>query len=132
VDITVYLPDEIGEHAKQRKLNLSRLLRNAVITELERMDTVETTLQTSQEYQLDLEDEDGRAYTGRIVGKEIAWDEREETSVYLTSDERVIAYDGRRLRYWELGDPAEDLRQLGPIVYTQACNALGIRAVIDL
>ncbi len=93
---------------------------------------VNQTLADPEEYEVTVEDQDGCIYTGRITGKEIAYDERAERTVYLTTDERVIVYDGNRLNYWEITDPVEGLRALGPGAYAQACQALGVSAVIDL
>jgi hypothetical protein len=143
VDFTLYLPDEIGQRAKDafQRGDLSRLFRDAVTDELERRTAVSTTLDQPQTYELSLEDEDGRYYTGRITGKEIAYDERSGHSVikvYLTEDERVIVHDDANLRYYDLSDDpgtnvAEELRQwLSPGAYSDAMHALGEKPVIDL
>jgi hypothetical protein len=111
------------------------MLRDAVTAELERIEAVEHTLANPQQYEIELEDEDGNGYTGRITGKEIADEPRSETIVYLTDDERVIIYEAQNLKYWVITNPtAEDLSQyqLGPAAYAQACRALGLRAVVDL
>lgn len=132
MDITVYLPDEIGERAKAAELNLSRMLRDAVTEELERRTAVENTLSDSQTIELELEDDEGRIYTGRITGAEIARQDHGDWSVFLAQDGRVILYDGERMKYWVLDDPAAELAHLDPAVYAEACSALGIKAVVDL
>lgn len=72
-------------------------------------------------------------FTGRIVGKEIAYNEKDELTVYLTEDRRVLLRDGNKLKYWQIDDPVEELRGLiSPGEYAAACEALGVRAVVDL
>jgi hypothetical protein len=134
VDITVYLPDELGKRAKANDLNLSRMLRDAVTNDLARRDAVKDALSSTETYELDLIDREGRGYTGRIKGKLIAG--APGVSVYLTDDERVIVHDEDRSEYHELEDhPAEYLRNWfprDPGAYAEACEALGVKAVIDL
>ncbi len=128
MDITVYLPDEIGERAKAAKLNLSAMLRAAVTAELERMDAMAQTMESAAEITLDLEDSAGRPYKGRFVGREIAED------VYVTDDERVLFYDQREGRVHEIEDPVEGLRDLCHTTedYAEACEALGVVPVVDI
>jgi hypothetical protein len=131
MDITIYLPDELGERAKRADLNLSRMLRGQVEEELERRAAVAQTLDNPQTYELELEDPDTfRRYTGRVTGRKIAEDEQIE--VFLTEDERVIVYDGGRPDYRVLEDPEEELRGLPAAEYASALSALGIKPVIDL
>ena len=135
MQITVYLPDEIGEKAKGAGLNLSGLLRTAVIDELERRRAMEATLDELVEYEVDMVDDEGRSYIGRITGKRIAVGSRDE-EVFVTDDERVLVYDpndeGRRMCA-EVEDPAEDLQTiLDSDLYVEAMSALGLKAIIDL
>jgi hypothetical protein len=47
----------------------------------------------------------------------------------------VIVYDVNGQRYWELDDPAEELRELGFTAeesYPSVCAALGIKPIIDI
>lgn len=95
------------------------------------------TLNTTKTHELDLENEDGELYTGRITGTQIAEDD--DVLLYLADDERVIAYDAGKLRYSVLGNEPrmsfeEELRAWlpNPAAYQEACDALGIKAVIDL
>jgi hypothetical protein len=133
VDFTVYLPDEIGQRAKELpRGTLSQLFRTAVTDELERRDTMSETLSNPKEYEVTIEGESG-VYTGRITGKEIAYQERGEVTVYLTDDNRVIAHDGEKLDYHVLEDPVDDLRDwLDDDAYAAALYALGEKPVIDL
>ncbi len=136
MNFTVYLPDGIGREVRKAKnggfaLPLSRLLQRAVVEELERRRAVEQTLTALQTYELDLEDNEGRAYVGRITGRMIA--ETQDAQVFLTEDERVFVYDESGPRYWQSEDPEGDLRGvLDTDGYMEALNALGLRPTIDL
>lgn len=131
MDITIYLPNELGERAKREGINLSRMLRDELLEELQRRATVSQTLEQTQTYELDLEDEEGALYVGRVNGTVIG--ESGEVRVFLTDDERVILYDGGETRYWVVRDPAEELRgSLDDEEYARALGALGLTPVIDL
>ena len=135
MDITIYLPDDIGERAKREPgINLSRLLRDALTDEFARRDAVSDTLsETQNTYEVDVEDENGRAYTGRITGHQVAQDDRNNLLVFLTQDEHVILYDTNRLQYWVLEDRETEFRDaLYADAYADACDSLGITPVIDL
>jgi len=133
VDITVYLPDEIGARAKEADLPFSRLLRAAVEEELNRREAVVETLTDSSEYEvLNLEDNEGRLYTGRLVGTMIA-EGRNDVFVYLTDDERVLVHDNRHSKVHEIEDEEAELREwLEEEQYVEAMNALGLQPVVDL
>lgn len=134
MDFTVYLPDELGARAKDElKGQLSRLFRDAVEAEMKRREAMAKTLAEPQEFKVAIEDSEGRYYTGRISGSLIAYDDRREVSVYLTTDERVIVYDGGKQKHYVLDDPEEQLRGwLSPAAYSDAMEAFGIVPVIDL
>ena len=134
---TVYLPDDLSKAVKAAKpdLNLSRLLRDAVTDELERRATVANTLNEIKVHEVYIEDEDGRGYTGRITGTEIACDDHEEIQVFLTDDQRVLVYDGQRSEYHHVTDNLDqELRGwlINDGVYSDAMLALGIKPTIDL
>jgi hypothetical protein len=139
MNFNVYLPDEIGQRAKSEDLKLSRMLRDAVTKELERRDAMNASLDEVTTYEVDvLVPASGAVYVGRITGRQIAgaWD----TRIYLTADKRVLAYDAEEKRYERIDDPPEDLPKkllewlgdLYPDEVTDACEALGVRPVIDL
>lgn len=133
MDITVYLPDEIGQRAKAAELNLSGLLRAAVSDELERRAQVTKTLTEPQTYEIYLEDRDGRGYKGRITGAMLVRT-NDDIEVYLTDDERVIVYDENKTEHWELDNPVAELRDwlVSDADYAEAMKALGESPVIDL
>jgi len=131
MDITVYLPEEIGTKAKSEGLPFSRLLRAAVETELKRRDVVSATLADPQEFELDLEDDEGRPYTGRLIGTVIA--EGQDVVVYVTEDERVLIHDESRSTVHQIEDAESELRELlDEEAYLEAMNALGLRPVVNI
>jgi hypothetical protein len=133
MNINLYLPDDVGQRAKDEQLPFSQLLREAVLNELERRETMKATLKAPETYEVYIENDDGRGFTGRITGASIAYDDRSEVEVFLTADERVLVYDGTKSRYYELVEPVEDLRNWLPkAAYADAVTALGQKPIIDL
>jgi hypothetical protein len=137
VDITVYLPDALGEQAKRAELPFSRLLRTAVEDELERRATVASTLKHTATYLLDLEGpKEGQPYVGRLVGAELVRDGERGAShrAFLTDDERVLVYADEPGSLIDVtDDPAEKLREwLRDESYFEALTGLGIKPVIDV
>ena len=125
--IAVYLPDAIGARAKAAELPLSRMLRDAVTSELERLDTMTKTLSDLKTFTLALENENGRAYTGRFQGAPIA------DNVYLLTDGRVLAYNENDASYAVLDDPESEVEHwVSGDALIDAMDALGLRAVVDL
>lgn len=136
MDITVYLPDDIGKKAKEAELPLSRLLRGAVVDVLARQEAVMTTLEDVQTYEVEIETPEGRLVTGRITGKLIA-EVEEVVSAYLTEDERVLIYDERRQQVHDVSDDRVEalegwFKDGDPDAYVDAMEAIGEKAVIDL
>jgi hypothetical protein len=130
VTINVYLPDEIGERAKEAGLNFSRMLRGAVEAELQRRDTIAATLKDGlEEVEVDLGE-----HTGYFTGKALADTTSDGLDVYLTDDERVIVYDGSRLEAIVLDDPANELPDWvrDPHELTMISIELGIKPRIRL
>ena len=133
MDITVYLPDEIGASAKQAHLPLSRMLRDAVEAELDRRATLEFTLSDGiEEHEVELEE-----HTGVITGKFLGEFPNAE-QVYVTDDERVLVYDEGRRSVRELDDPAKylaDWYEADPSTSEDAATmarALGLRLRVRL
>jgi hypothetical protein len=104
VDFTVYLPDEIGQRVKDEGLE-----------ELARRDGLTKLLEPGVEvYELELEDEEGTPYVGRIKGRRIVGDEK--TGIYATTDGRLIGYQSESFgggygTYDVLNDPPEGLSE---------------------
>jgi hypothetical protein len=140
VDVTVYLPDDIGARAREEKLKLSRMLRDAVTAELERRDAMTATLQDTETYEVTLRHNDGAGlqYTGRITGKLIAGNDPEIVAIYLTTDRRVLVVHADQGIYFRLDGDDKDLLD-GLLIsgidqdeFLEACQALGLKPVIDL
>lgn len=141
MDITVYLPDELGQRAKAAGLNLSRMLRGAVEEELDRMETLKKTAAAPQVHELDLQTDDtGQWYIGRLTGTLLG--ETDDVGVYLTDDE-----NGEYLAFHQPGEGKihyVDVDQVDAVtisnwvgqrdqdLYVSICSAVGIKAIVDL
>ena len=131
VDITIYLPDEIADRAKRQNVNLSRLLRDALAAQFQQEDAMAKTLEGASQVVLQLENEDGRTYKGRITATKIAGSG--DVEVFLTEEENVVVYEENKCKYSVCEDPEEDLRGwLTDDQYIEAMNALGIEPTVDL
>lgn len=131
MDITIYLPDDIGQRAKAQDVNLSRLLRDALAAQFAEEDAMAKLLEDPQEIKLQLENREGIIYTGRITGTQIAGNDHVE--VFLTSRQNVVVYDIDHKKYYT-EDQDGDLEDLvnDPDVYLEAMTALDRDAEIDL
>jgi post-segregation antitoxin (ccd killing protein) len=136
MNINVYLPDALGQQARKAKLPFSPLFQAAVRDELKRRAAIGEALQAKQTYTLELVDENGAEYDGRLTGVEVARGVNSDVRVYATDDKRVIVWDVENRRHYEVtGDIAEGLRMALPLdqdAYIVACDALGIRRVVEL
>lgn len=137
MNLTVYLPDDIGRRAKDEGLPFSALLRAAVIEDLERRDALTRAAGEAREVVLDLEDSNGNGYEGSFVGRCIA-EGRSDVAAYLTDDERVLLYDQANLRLHDLSaEPEQSIKELlrealDDQAFVTACAALGLKARIDI
>lgn len=133
MNITIYLPDDLGQQAKAAELPLSQMLRAAVIDELRRREAMEQMLEGEQvkAYQVDLYSADGEQYVGRITGACLC--DSIDCQVYLAEDERVLLYDSDKAEVCELTDPVEELRDwLSEEDYISVLYAIGEVAVVDI
>jgi hypothetical protein len=122
VDITVYLPDEIGRWAKDEGLNLSALLREAVVSEQARRKALESM--DVEEHELHLESDDGD-YIGLLRGEQVGepYGPSRRYSTYIAEDGRIFVYDDQKLALEQIAD-AEELRDV-PEAYVALMHALG-------
>lgn len=130
MDITVYLPDELGERAKEADLPFSRLLRSAVQRELAHRSAAQDMEGDMDRRELEVEDSTGPV-TYRVTAATVARSGNAEVLLHPTGS--VYVYDSSKLTLRELENPVEELRgMLDGSDYRKACEALGVRPVIDL
>src|SRR6266516_3105012 len=101
MDITIYLPDELGKWAKENDLGLSRMLRDAVEEEKRRREA-EAALEAGRAtHKLDVREPDGYGgdddITVRLHGTLIATQDVDDghgsTEVYLGEDGKLYIHD---------------------------------------
>ena len=138
MDITVYLPNDIGNQAKEAGMNLSRTLRDAVESELEHTRAMrELTAGTNnREWFLQLQTPDGEPYQGRVMGV-LLCENHQGDQVILTEDERLIHYCPQQAKHWVMEDDEDALRETLRDVcdddeYISAMAKLGYTATVDL
>lgn len=131
MNLSVYLPDELGNWARGADLPLSRMLRQAVEAERRRRETLTGTMGKAGIYEADVAGEDGKGFTVRVHGSLIAFSGT--IRAFIGHDERLFAYDsadGGTMHY--LDSPAELEQLLELDAYIAAMHALGLRPVIDV
>lgn len=135
--VSVYLPDEMGQKAKDLGLPFSQLLRRAVEYEMQEFCFTQAALNEGggvAEYKLDLVDGDGNSYVGKLTGK-LVW-QIDEIAVYLTEDVRIIVYNKGERRYTEIDDVEEAQAFFENAVpkadFVVLMNKLGGRAEVEL
>jgi hypothetical protein len=131
----VYLPDKLGDAAKEAGINLSGLLQAALYEEIDRMEALKTI--NSEEHLVTFEI-DGIAVQGRITGELITTD-RHGDEWYLTDDGRLIVYESSHERVSDdlLSDPSIDINDIiNDMDDTEAmmlvATRLGITPVVDI
>lgn len=110
MNLTVYLPDDLGRRAKEAGLKgqYSQLLQQAIEDELMKLENAEKHLRGEMtEVELELVDKDGNEYVGTFEGRRIG--STGELDVYLKDDGAVVVHDLEQSEYVEFderGDPA--------------------------
>ncbi len=144
MDITVYLPDELGTWAREHDLHLSRMLREAVEIEKRRRDASAALAAETTTHELAVSEPGGAGdYTARLHGVLIATQHLGGGSidVYAGEDDKMYLHytaDGRLRRDVEPEQlrqyvEPEQLRQyVDEPTYIKAMRALGEDAVIDI
>ena len=139
MDITVYLPDDLGKWAKDRDLPLSRMLREAVTDEKRRRNAVAAELGKASTHELYVTEPDGYGgsedLTVRLHGTVIAEQHlggHGTIRVYLGQDEKIYVHDPIDDELHRDVEP-DDLRELvDEAAYVDAMRALGEDVVIDV
>jgi hypothetical protein len=79
-------------------------------------------------FELELETQNGRRYTGRILGEQIAYDDARNMAVYLTAKGNVVLYAEDKPAYYVIEYPQVELvGVLGDDTYLDAMEALGLK-----
>ena len=108
MDITVDLPDDIRDKAKEAGIDLSRTLRDAVESELERTRAMKdlTAGTNHTERVLELETPDGQPFKGVLL-----YENRKGDQVILTEDEKLIFYYRQQAKHFVREDEEDALRE---------------------
>jgi len=133
MDITVYLPDEIGQWAKDAGLNLSQTLRSEVEAERSRRQAVTQTLAGAEVHTLTIEHPPtGTSYRARLYAARLHGQTGSVQAFLGRNNHEIYVYDERDNSLTD-DVAAEDLRNyLSDAEYIEAMNALGKEAVIDI
>ena len=139
MDITVYLPDELGNWAKEHDLNLSRMLREAVEIEKRRRDSSAALAAETTTHELAVSEPSSSSgtddYTARLHGVLIATQHlggHGSINVYAGEDDKMYVHytaDGRLRRDVE---PEELRRYVDEPTYIEAMRALGEEVILDI
>ena len=138
MDITIYLPDELGKWAKEQDLGLSRMLRDAVEAARRRREAEATLNAEAKTYKLDVREPDGYGgsddITVRLHGTLIAKQDISgygSTEVYAGEDGKVYVHDFEGQLYRDI-EP-DNLRELvDESTYIEVMRALGEEVIIDI
>jgi post-segregation antitoxin (ccd killing protein) len=138
MDITVYLPDELGSRAKEAELPFSGLLRAAVEEELARRAALTTLVAGGEpaEHELDLVDKDGNAYTGVIWGTFLA--ETKTGGVYYLPQPGTVMVVDEGGDYWTCDEDDKDemndmlAGHLDQADLIAVMSRLGLRARVEI
>ena len=108
MDITVDLPDDIRDKAKEAGIDLSRTLRDAVESELERTRAMKdlTAGTNHTERFLELETPEGEPFKGVLL-----YENRKGDQVILTEDEKLIFYYRQQAKHFVREDEEDALRE---------------------
>jgi hypothetical protein len=140
MDITVYLPDELGKWAKENDLPLSRMLRDAVEAEQRRREAVAGLAAAATIYELAAREPyepagDGPDIHVRLHGTLIATenvsDGHTSTQVYLGQDGKLYVHDFLGEFHCDV-DPGQLQEHVGVATYVEAMCAIGQVPVIEV
>jgi hypothetical protein len=139
MDITVYLPDELGKWAKEHDLNLSRMLHETVEIEKRRRDAGAALAAETATHELAVSEPSSSSntddYTARLHGVLIATQHlggHGSINVYAGEDDKMYVHytaDGRLRRDVE---PEELRRYVDEPTYIEAMRALGEEVILDI
>lgn len=130
------MPDDLRGRAKDAGLNLSKMLRDAVVLELNHRRALDEAAGDAKELLLDLADPAGNAYRGRLIGK-VLFENAKGHQILVTHDRRIVYYNPQLLVH-ELPEHEEAIQER----VAEVCDSsderiemmakLGLKAIIDL
>lgn len=138
MDITIYLPDELGKWAKEHELGLSRMLRDAVEAEKRRLEAGATLKAKAETYLMSVAEPDDHGgtdyYTARLHGRRIGAGCLGGGDVYVYVGENGKLYvhstaDDSLVRDVATG---ELRKYVDETAYVEAMRALGEEVTIDI
>jgi len=103
MDITIYLPDELGAWAKEQGLGLSRMLRDAVTEEKRRREAHAAAVAKGEFERVEVYDAQ-RDRTVAFQGREIGGVDDWEQNAYLTPKGAIALYAGDAQRLYVYDD----------------------------
>jgi hypothetical protein len=87
MDITTYLPDELGARAKAAGVKFSALLRDAVTMDLVQREAFETLTEQMQVHELvAITDDAGNTYDAQLYGVALAHNDVSDATAYALED----------------------------------------------
>ncbi|HEV2373403.1 MAG TPA: hypothetical protein VGS19_14665 [Streptosporangiaceae bacterium] len=133
MDITVHLPDDLGQWASDAGLDLSHMLRGGLEAERDRREAIAQGLTKADVVRLPVWDQArGRRYNARLHGVALHVIEGEAVQAYLGEDKKIYVYDQRNCSLVEDVDPGHLDEWLGPDAYIEAMTVLGEEPEIDI
>lgn len=107
MDITIYLPDELGKWAKEHNLGLSRMLRESVEDEKRRRDAAAKAA-ADDFARIEVYD-DKRDREVSFQGREIGYADYLDQTAYLTPKNAIVVHSADRQQLWIYDDYQEFL-----------------------
>lgn len=138
MDITVYLPDEIGKWAKEHDLGLSRMLRDAVAAEKRRLEAGAALKAKAETYLMSVAEPNDHGgtdyYLARVHGRRIGAGTLNHGDVYVYAGEngKLYVHNSADDSLVRDVDPGELRKYTDETAYVEAMRALGEEVVIDI
>jgi len=141
MNITVYLPDELGHRAKDAELPFSRLLRDAVTEELQRVAELKRLEETSEAevrtYTLKVPEKNGDDWLARIRAKRIV--ATDGLDVFHTDKDDIVIYGCHSGAFQIYNSHDKEnissfLKKIAPSAdeYVHVAKSLGLIRIVDL
>jgi len=136
MDITVYLPDELGNWARDHDLHLSRMLRETVEIEKRRREASAALAAETTTHELAVSEPGSPGdYTARLHGVLIATQHLGgggSIDVYAGEDDKMYVHYTAEGRLRRDVEPEQLQQYVDEPTYIQAMRALGEDVIIDI